>query len=431
MDISGYKFVVSSGCSYGMLPNAVFNFFGPKNIQDKLIKEFGNDCWLDIDGNRVISLNLSLGGQGSDWQSDSLIYVVDELLKLGVKSENIFCLVEWSQWNRLSVHPPHHYGLDLDKLNFGDIDSYISPGHELEYYVTGKNEIINEDESRSILNFFRNHLKIYRSNVFGFTNMGKVEDRVYISVNQMGRDFFKNIGEDYKLFHDDYNKILIGIPLENKIKIYLDNILRTQYFLEKNNLSYNFCFMQSTLSDWGFTNNKVMSHPLFNLGIRRCEIIGDRIIFNSKFNPVNNPNSDIEIIMPEIKTKMNQLNFDNIWFHENERFRRGGIDEWVIDNLKETGYVDLSNLNHLDHNFFLYEIAPDYGFHPNLVAYILLWNKITFNCGFVKVKPEFEQFILEKYWEDYNYDGISKNHITISKKEWDRISKNNIPKNLF
>jgi hypothetical protein len=127
--------------------------------------------------------------------------------------------------------------------------------------------------------------------------------------------------------------------------------------------------------------------------------------------------------MPEIKSKMDQINFDNFWFYENERFRRGGIDEWTIDNLKETGYVNLTP-NKLDYNFHHYEIMPNHGEHPSLLSYILLWNKIALNCDFVKVKPEFEKFLWEKYWEDYNYDGISKNDITISKKEWNRISQN-------
>ena len=93
--------------------------------------------------------------------------------------------------------------------------------------------------------------------------------------------------------------------------------------------------------------------------------------------------------------------------------------------MKETGYVNLGP-SKLDYNFNVDEIVPDYGGHPNLVAYILLWNKIAFNCDFVKVNPEFEKFLREKYWEDYNYDGVSKNDITISKKEWDRIFQNNL-----
>jgi hypothetical protein len=188
--------------------------------------------------------------------------------------------------------------------------------------------------------------------------------------------------------------------------------------------------MQSTLSEWGFMESGVMSHPLFNLGVQPYAYVGSKYILNKNFNPVNDINSDIEIIMPEIKLKVNQLNFSNFWFYESDRFRRGGIDEWVIDNMKETGYVNVNSIK-LDYNFQVDEIIPNYGEHPNVVAYILLWNKIAFNCGFAKVKPEFEKFLWEKYWEDYNCDGVSKNDITISKKEWDRIHQNNLPKKII
>jgi len=422
MDISGYKFVVSSGCSYGRLADYVFGAFDHLLNGDKLRQEFGHDNWLDIDGDKVISLNVSLGSQGSDWQSDSLIYVVEELFKLGVKPENIFCLVEWSQWNRLSIHPPHHYGLDLDLFNFRDYSDNPTLRYEYEYRMVGRPEISNHYEDSKVLDFFRGHLKVSRSNGHP-CSVGKIEDRVYMTVPHMPFELFDKFGIEYKLFYEDYREIESKIPLENKIKIYLDNILRTQYFLEKNNLSYNFCLMQSTFSDWGLMKNGVMCHPIFNLGINQYQIVGESLVLNPNFNPINNPYSDIEIIMPEIKSKMDQINFDNFWFYESDRFRRGGIDEWTIDNLKETGYVNLTP-NKSDYNFHHYEIMPNHGEHPSLSSYILLWNKIASNCKFVKVKPEFEKFLWEKYWEDYNYDGISKNDITISKKEWDRISKN-------
>jgi hypothetical protein len=278
-------------------------------------------------------------------------------------------------------------------------------------------------ESEDVLNFFRNHLKLSRSDINQFHNVGKIEDRVYMTVGHTESNIFNKLGGEYKLFSDDIIKIEHRFPLEIKIKTYLDNILRTQYFLEKNNLSYNFCFMQSTLSEWGFMENGVMRHPLFNIGTKPYVEVGGRFVFNPNFNPRNNINSDIEKIMPEIKSKVDQLNFNNFWFYESERFRRGGIDEWVIDNMKETGYVNLGP-SKLDYNFNVDEIVPNYGEHPNLIGYILLWNKIAFNCYFVKVNPEFEKFIWGKYMEDYNYDGVSKNDITISKKEWDRITKN-------
>ena len=182
--------------------------------------------------------------------------------------------------------------------------------------------------------------------------------------------------------------------------------------------------MQSTLSEWSFNQNVgIIQHPLFNMANFPYAKNEDKWGPNVNFNPSNNPESDIERIMPEIKSKISQINFDNFWFYESDRFRKGGIDEWVLDNLKETGYVNITSRETI-HNFTYENIIPNYGEHPNMTAYIFLWNKVTFNCDFIKVKPEFEKFMWDKYWEDYNYDGVSKNNITLSKQEWNRIIKN-------
>jgi hypothetical protein len=418
MDFSKYKFVVSTGCSYGRLADYTFNIFDYLIEGKRLRDDYGEVDWLDIDGDKVISINLSLGSQGSDWQSDSLIYVVDELLKLGVKPENIYCLVEWSQWHRFSVHPPHHYGLDFNKFDFKEFD--FGPICRFEFYKVQRGVVLSHGDVREDLEFFYNHFNFLRSN--DFQNLGKIQDRIYMTPRHTNLINLQNLGPEYEFFYEDMLRIENEFPVENKIKTYFDNILRTQYFLEKNNLKYNFLFMQSTLSDWKFSKNGVINHPLFNGGLQQYEIIGNRAILSPKFNPINNPESDIEKIMPEIKFKMDQINFDNFWMHETERFRRGGIDEWVMDNMTELGYVEITG-NKLDYNFGIDEVLPNYGYHPNLISYILLWNKVTFNCNFVKVKPEFEKFIWEKYMEDYNYDGITKHNITLSKKEWDRITK--------
>lgn len=416
MDFSKYKFVVSSGCSYGRLADYTFNIFDFLTNGPKLKDEYGKNEWLDIDGDKIISLNLSLGSQGSDWQSDSLIFAVGELLKLGVKSENIFCLVEWSQWHRFAVHPPHHYGLDFDKFNFKEFD--YGPICRYEFYMVKRGVVLNRGDVFDDLTFFYNHFNLLRSN--DWMNLGKIGDRLYMIPRHTSSKSFTKLGADFELFRDDIARIENEFPLENKIKTYFDNILRTQYFLEKNNLKYNFLFMQSTLSDWGFSKNGVITHPLFNGGLAPYIISKHRAVLSPNYNPINNPDSDIEKIMPEIKSKFDQINFDNFWLYDTERFRRGGIDEWAIDNMKELGYVEI-NRNKLDYNFDIDEVLPNYGHHPNSVTYIRLWNQVTFNCDFIKVKPEFENFLWEKYMEDYYYDGITKNNITLSLKEWERI----------
>lgn len=424
LEFSNYKFVVSSGCSYGRLADSTFNIFNFLVDGKRLNDEYGQVDWLDIDGDRIISINLSLGSQGSDWQSDSLIYVVDKLLKLGIKPENIFCLVEWSQWHRFTFHPPHHYGLDLKLLNFPEFVTETINNSEFEFYIVQKNNKLEDHEIKNTLDFFRDYLKSCRSITRPF-NVGKIEDRIYMIPRHSPIDVFRNLGSDYELFFEHIQKVENEFPLENKLKTYLDNILRTQYFLEKNNLKYNFLFMQSTLSEWRFNRYAgIIQHPLFNMCSQPYVMNEDNWGPNPNFNPINNPESDIEKVMPEIKSKMDQINFNNFWFYESDRFRRGGIDEWCLDNLKETGYINIKSSEDV-RNFSYDQIVPNYGEHPNMISYIFLWNKVAFNCNFLKVKPEFEKFISEKYWEDYNYDGVSKNSITLSKNEWDRISKIN------
>jgi len=414
MDFSKYKFVVSSGCSYGRLADSTFNAFNFLIDGERLRDEYGQFDWLDIDGDKVISINLSLGSQGSDWQSDSLIYVVDKLFKLGIKPENIFCLVEWSQWHRVTFHPPHHYGLDLKLLDFSE----TIKNNEFEFYIVQTNNGLNNHEINNELNFFRDYLKSCRSITTPF-NVGKIDDRIYMIPRHSSIDTFKKLGSDYELFCEHIQKVENEFPLENKLKTYLDNILRTQYFLEKNNLKYNFLFMQSTLSEWSFNRDVgIIQHPLFNTGNYPYIENEDKWVPNPNFNPINNPESDIENVMPEIKSKIDQINFNNFWFHESERFRKGGIDEWVLDNLKETGYINITSRKTIG------QIVPNYGEHPNMMAYIFLWNKVSLNCDFIKVKPEFEKFMWDKYWEDYNYNGVSKNNITLSKQEWNKIIKN-------
>jgi hypothetical protein len=397
-----HKFIVASGCSYGVLPKSVFSPFNsinktiyPNKMDMNLYNQYGRN-WLEIDDN-IILLNVSLGSQGSDWQSDSTIHICQKLLECGVKSENIYVLVEWSQWRRIGIHPFNYINIDMNCFDW-------SKGHDFFYDYINKDNLLfkNENFSKGIFN----ELEITTSNkIF---NIGKIKERVYISPFHMCDEKFNDSKNnlDYLLkVSKDLDEYL---PLENKLKIYLNNILRTQYFLKNNNIKYNFIFMQTTLSNWHKTENGLVYHEL-------------KSPFDSNFNPKNNNETDIEYVLSETKLEINQIDFSNFWLYENEKYRRGGIDDWTLDNFKEVGYINL----HEDFQDYVMkeELVPKYGGHPNTVPYLLLWNKVTTNCDFVKVRSDFEDFMLEKFWEDYNYNGFSKNFVTISKKEWDKRLK--------
>ncbi len=410
-NLNEYKFIVSSGCSYGLLPNSVFKPFnlinrssGSHNIHKSLYEKYGEN-WLEID-NDVIVLNVSLGSQGSDWQSDSIIYTINKLIELGVDSKNIYCLVEWSQWSRFSIHPFHNLNLNLERFEWDGDNKFF-------YNLIDKNDLFKENNS--IIDELFNQIQIRTS--FPFYNIGKIDERVYITPSSLNlNDFSKNYNEFFN-FIKVSKKIQDEYPTEKKVKNYLDNILKTQFYLKSINIKYNFCFMQSTLSNWIKTNNGNILHDLTPPFISETNSFKDYGP-NKNFNPISDSKNDIENVLNETKFEISLLDMKNIWFYENEKFRRGGIDEWTIDNFKEVGYINLHE--HTERFFSAMDMICDYGHHPNTVSYLLLWNKITTNCDFVKVKRSFEDFMLDRFWEDYHFDGYSKNYVTISKKEWVR-----------
>ena len=400
MELKKYKdckFIVSSGCSYGMIPKAVikpFNLINRTsyfNMMDmELYKQYGKN-WLEIDED-IIVMNVSLGSQGSDWQSDSTIHVCQKLLECGVKNENIYVLVEWSQWRRFSVHPFHYVNLDLNKFDWSGFHNFF-----FEYVKKDDLLFQNRDLSDKIFN----DLEITTSG--SIYSIGKIKDRIYISPSHVGNEGFKSLGSDYDYLIKTSQDLDNSFPLENKIKTYLNNILRTQYYLKNMNIKYNFLFMQSTLSNWKKDENGLVSHELVSP-------------LKSNFNPISDSNTDLEVVLPETKLEIDQIDFTQFWLYENEKYRRGGIDDWTIDNFKEVGYINLHK--HAEEHLSKWDMKFEYGAHPNTIPYLLLWNKISKNCDFLKVRSDFENFMLEKYWEDYNYDGFSKNNITISKNEW-------------
>lgn len=400
MELKNYKdckFIVSSGCSYGMIPKAVikpFNLINRTsdfNMMDMgLYKQYGKN-WLEIDED-IIVINVSLGSQGSDWQSDSTIHVCQKLLECGVKNENIYVLVEWSQWRRFSVHPFHYVNLDLNKFDW-------SAFHNFFFEYVKKDDLLFQNKNLSDKIF--NDLEITTST--SMYSIGKIKDRIYISPSHVGNEGFKSLGSDYDYLIKTSQDLDNSFPLENKIKTYLNNILRTQYYLKTMNIKYNFLFMQSTLSNWKKDENGLVSHELVSP-------------LKSNFNPINDSNTDMEVVLPETKLEIDQIDFTQFWLYENEKYRRGGIDDWTIDNFKEVSYINLHK--DAEEHLSKWDMKFEYGAHPNTIPYLLLWNKISKNCDFLKVRSDFENFMLEKYWEDYNYDGFSKNNITISKNEW-------------
>lgn len=406
-NLEEYKFILSTGCSYGEILRSTFNPFNKisfQSIYDKktinLYNQYGKN-WLSFDG-KIITIDTMVGSQSSDWQADSIIETTKNLLDIGVKPENIFCLVEWTQWSRLSTTFYNDNNVDLEKIKSYDNLNFMN------FYDSSLN-VINQTEFP--IKSLYNVIKVNVSKNYHY--IGKINERHYLTLGHLNRNDFEVLGENFLRFFDTSKKIIDTIPLEIKVKTYLNNILRTQYFLKSCGIKYNFYFMQSVLSNW-YKENTIVYHnnePIYT-------VKNNDLVLNDKRHPKNDVNNDIEKVMVETENEISKIDFSNFWMYENSKYRRGGIDEYAIDNFKEIGYITLHQ--HAEQHLDKFDIIPDYNRHPNFVVYLSLWNQIVKNCDFLEVKRDFVDFMNDKFWEDYNYEGFSKNNITISKKEWEK-----------
>lgn len=403
-----YKFILSTGCSYGEILKSTFEPFQKisfhsifdQNVID-LYNQYGKN-WLLFD-DKVITIDLMLGSQSSDWQSDSIIEATENLLNLGVKPENIYCLVEWTQWSRYSTTFTHSSNVDTKKIQIKEDNTEF-----IKFY---DNKINFLDYKDFPLKNLYNKINVKQSSNYHY--VGKINERFYLTPGHLNKDDFQILGKNYMNFFDDSKSIMEIIPDEIKLKTYLNNILRTQYYLKSCNIKYDFYFMNCNLSNWFKTNNIIYQNNDFVYNVENS-----KIVLNKNRNPQNDPLKDIEKVLIETDNEISKFDFSNFWMYDNLKYRRGGIDEYAIDNFKEVGYITLHQ--HAEEHLDKFDIIPDFNRHPNFVVYLSLWNEITKNCDFVKVKDDFVDFMLNKFWEDYHYDGFSKNNITISKKEWEK-----------
>jgi len=127
--------------------------------------------------------------------------------------------------------------------------------------------------------------------------------------------------------------------------------------------------------------------------------------------------NDIENVSLFFKTKMDLLDLDRFIFHNCKRWRRGGIDNYLLDKLGAGIYNRLYNQgaskileDRKHHNL----PSISLGNHPNEILYCFVWDKFAKHCKFLQFKKEYIHMVEKKYWEDFNSDRVSEHEITIS-----------------
>jgi len=418
MDLTKFKHIVTSGCSYGQMANSITNVTNSQFNTDNIIKKLCNEDYslpYFIAKNDIIVWDFSLRSQSSEWISDTIEHAINVLLSKGIRASDIYVFCEWTSWDRISV--------DLyDWLNMDDTDLDVAPesinfGISIPVCLRDGN-IFPIESTRDV--FFPTFKEINIGSSNG--NVGRIGNRFYLTPTHTHRDDFNSVKG--KKWHDLAREYELTIPTEVKIANYLNNIIRTQNFLKKYNINYNFIFMQQSLSAWtrdthNFNLLEFRDDPSYRLQY----IFEGDIITNQYFNPVANPSTNIEEVYLPAKTKINEIDFSNIWFYKNEKYNRGGIDEWAIDTfgigcmLSETQVYEITSNKKVSNE----DLITNFGHHPHADLYKLLWNITATNCNFFKINQTYKERLIEMIYEDLNHKGISKNGILISRKELNKI----------
>jgi hypothetical protein len=416
MDISNYNFFIGTGCSYGRHIDSLLNIH---NINERNYYIDSSPQPFTTSPNTIF-INVSYGSQGSDYQSDSIIYTVSKLLELGAQSKNIFCLIEWSEITRTSFPFPKIKEIEPN-LNWNSW-----PGDTAQGIYKFNNEIYGEkhNDNDSVISYLKDNIHFYGFE-YVFPKIGEFE---YFNANHV-QEQNANKNPKLNLIWKEIRKTQDSFSLDFLINRYFDNILKVQWFLKSHNIDFKCYSIYSQFDFW--YKDKDGNHLQFHIHN------GPEKWFSNDFklyDELNGRDFRIENVIEYIKPKFDLVDLSKWWFWEGNRgiIKRGGVDEFTWDTFKEVGYQRPFNVNVLNnnnkHDILLYKEYYNIGagFHPNITEHFILLSKILKNHPMINISDEFISLLMDSYQKDYNSNNISetglwksKNHIKqMGKETW-------------
>lgn len=428
-----YKYIITSGCSYSQISKAIIDI-----RQGSVYKKFNIPNFKKWNGHsNIIIIDVGLSSHGSDWQSDSTIHTITKLLELGIESKNIYCFVEWSEWHRISANTNYFIKSDFNDLswfkytgtygNLGIIDIDVDRQEVVYNSFHNIADGLHEDptkEYRNLDNYsevawhIEDKLDIRQCK--DLPQLARIGDMVYISPSHIHNDL-KGKNPEFDMWFEKALEEEKSLSQDLKMKRYLDNILRTQWFLKSNNISYNFVHMNSQFSNWGW-DTVGTKRECFN---QTLEYNNDIDIDKEKLLPISEK-TDIEHFWPNHKQIFEKIDLSNWWFYESDTFRRGGIDEFVLDTFGKSIYTSMNGMAHDSDDEVKLSInveQPRFGFHPTLISYLFLWNLACTNCSFFSIDTEYEAITKQRIIDDINSDKLTEWGICISHKWANKLYK--------
>lgn len=389
MNWNNYKYIVGSGCSYA----TTLSSLEVKNI----------DVKLDTSDN-LIFIEVGCPSQGSDWAYDSTIYTIEKLLKLGVLSENIYCFVEWTEIERITINQPAYSHQFLN-------DNISKEKTDRHFYIKGSDDNLIQQLYNSLnIKSLQDVHNIMSIDGLFYINPLHTDPTDISKLNDIDFEFYFNVGLEYEL----------RIPMEIRVKKYLDNILNLQRYLKSNSIDYNFVMMQSQFSGWSIGGMDDVVHK-YTLNSNKPVLVN-----NNKFTLNTNFKKNLDIselddlvnIYPQFAPIFNQIDLSKWWFYTKGGYRYGGIDEYALEEYGLHGYLFTSfDLRLTSGEINIERFNPSFGFHPNAFVHVLLTNEMMLNNKFFKVSDDTITKIKNMVDDDINSRNKTKHNLAISKIE--------------
>jgi len=435
--LNNYKFVISTGCSYGVVHTSFLPCGGPRYTNTNFDNDWDLNKKFHIKDN-VVSISLGLSSSGAKWQSDSIIYATKTLLDLGVKPENIYCFVEWSEWERATTTIPNSL---IDRTHLLKIlrKQKFAQEHQIFLLDNDKKEVVykgSEDNesfvNSDIINFLHHTLDIGRLDAD--ITIGSIGNQLYVTASQIpwhiknwklkpqdGEpkwDFEQTLEVEthLKVCVEEIAKKEKLYTHEELIESYLNYIYIAQSFLKENNIEYNFTNMNAQLCNFYKTETGNYLWERNNEHVYEYDENNNIKLKDSPSKYIKKEN-DVENVSLFFKAKMDLLDLDRFIFHNCKRWRRGGIDNYLLDKLGIGIYNRLYNQGGseiLEDRKYHNLPSVSLGNHPNEILYCFVWDKFAKHCKFLQFKKEYIDMVEKKYWEDFNSDRVSEHEITIS-----------------
>ena len=412
---TNYKFIIVTGCSY-CIWNEILTIHQPHNT--KLWETYFDEKF-DIDDN-IVFIGTGLSSSGCKWQHDSSTYVVQTLLDNGVPSENIFCLVQWSEIMRETITDDSLVNGNKELFNEIEFLPYL---HEQRITVINKDNKTVEDVTESNLNSLDSKLlsiiKSIKLSQGRWESIGNIDGTLYITPSQL--DLSNSKKQNLFRWWSEGLRYDYMIPTKRLVNAYLDTIISNQNFMKLNNINYRYTFINSQFSNWIIDDDGLPKLRGGRQLVHKVKNINNDPIVQEKnnefvlklYDSIHFEN-DIEKVYPSLKWKFSQLDLTNFYMLTDSKFRRGGLDELAMSLFNEYVFLDVHNKESQD--------LPAYGNHIPSIFYGNLWKEVTSNVSFLKFKDKFLENVKKCYFEDFNSSDNSIHNVTFSKKQ---INKKN------